>query len=889
MILFNIIQAQTNISQDGFVVKSYEKFTGGMVTAAPANKLTDDQFSLLENLLYNTQGRLIKRKGFRLFSQTSDTLGKSGGGLVRYYPTGDTSQLLFFVDTAMWKANGSEPALTKETSRFFKYPADYFFAQSGSKLYCVNGRDTNFVWDFTSDNFGNWGIVDSGQISAFVPDSVTSRNLDNPSIVADAYVRRVFISGNFGRWNTCGIALTDSVFQGVDTAYAYLKFDLSNFIVGDSLSSVICSLYVGDENDTVNVDWYIKRITATWNEYTIDWSGKPTVGTINYDTASITGTGWIVFDLTAITDTLVNGTYPNYGFRIEAAAHSNIKYFNSRENSTNRPRVNAVLVDPLTAYEQNPYKLIDSTKAWEIDQYQNLYVLLLSDSLSTKGDYLRKILLNKAETLYVEIPWSEPTFTGAGDQKYRIVSLPISDDRRDTANNIDTFSVDSVTTYNPNDSLRKVWVTKTGLTAGDYKNKPFFAQVTSGRGNGFYQVLNNFDTASTDYLLMRLPSVLTFDNTTRFKVYKVQPLTSTFIESYKNRFFYGINRGPDFLNYLFFSDFSRPDIVKASMFLDLDTKDGDVITGLASQFATGYADPLSALNVFKNTHIFEIYFQSDASIVPVFTILEVTNQLGCIAARSLARFQNSLIFLSKLGVYAKTPQGFDYLSAGVQDILDKIDRKFINRCAGTMVGYDYFLSYPNPDNGDTINTAILIYSFITKSWTKANIGAGLWATTPLPTFKSARSFKPHVGSMIAGFGSPSPSDTFNVLFTDTKKDSIYTYGFATTDTGANITATIQTKKEDFDLPNYEKRIREAYIEFKKTDGSNLITQIFNNYSATPLFADTTAVTDTTIRRIDFPSDAVNKLLTFKMTTTDVGFELLSWMVKYEPMRRRIKP
>lgn len=105
--------------------------------------------------------------------------------------------------------------------------------------------------------------------------------------------------------------------------------------------------------------------------------------------------------------------------------------------------------------------------------------------------------------------------------------------------------------------------------------------------------------------------------------------------------------------------------------------------------------------------------------VPVSTLL--TNEIGCVARKTIVQVGNNIYFLSDSGLYSleffeefnlrgsQTP-----LSESVSKTIDRINQSAIDKSCAVYFNNRYYLALPL-DNS-TFNNAVLIYNFITKSW-----------------------------------------------------------------------------------------------------------------------------------------------------------------------------
>jgi len=192
--------------------------------------------------------------------------------------------------------------------------------------------------------------------------------------------------------------------------YSYIEFDLTSIPEDSTITSAILSLWssytypTGATDDNVT----LKRIIASWAEETLTWNNHPSVSDIIV-AGQISTTDGVKndFDITDAIQNWLNGTWPNYGLRIEKNADD----------------VDSLIVDSsdgLTAGER-PELVIDYID-YNIPTYNSSspfayiktdlanYTEITNKSLLTGSEWLHNSNLN-----YIENPDSE---TGSIKYKY---------------------------------------------------------------------------------------------------------------------------------------------------------------------------------------------------------------------------------------------------------------------------------------------------------------------------------------------------------------------------------------------------------------------------------------------------------------------------------------
>ena len=141
--------------------------------------------------------------------------------------------------------------------------------------------------------------------------------------------------------------------------------------------------------------------------------------------------------------------------------------------------------------------------------------------------------------------------------------------------------------------------------------------------------------------------------------------------------------------------------------------------------------------------------------VPVSTLL--TNEIGCVARKTIIQVGNNIYFLSDSGVYSleffeefnlrgsQTP-----LSESVSKTIDRINQSAIDKSCAVYFNNRYYLALPL-DNS-TFNNAVLIYNFITKSWESLDFVNSLNNTGTAQSFFPLNTLYRYDDLIIAGSG-----------------------------------------------------------------------------------------------------------------------------------------
>jgi len=103
------------------------------------------------------------------------------------------------------------------------------------------------------------------------------------------------------------------------------------------------------------------------------------------------------------------------------------------------------------------------------------------------------------------------------------------------------------------------------------------------------------------------------------------------------------------------------------------------------------------------------------------TVQLITNEVGCLARRTIVQIGNNIMFLSDNGVYGANFQDLYNLrgselplSSSIQTTIDKINRQHWDQSVAVYFNNRYYIAVPT--DGSTVNNTILIFNFINKQW-----------------------------------------------------------------------------------------------------------------------------------------------------------------------------
>jgi len=163
------------------------------------------------------------------------------------------------------------------------------------------------------------------------------------------------------------------------------------------------------------------------------------------------------------------------------------------------------------------------------------------------------------------------------------------------------------------------------------------------------------------------------------------------------------------------------DEVIASDVLDSDTYDKIYAN---FRFNAGTADYIVGLHSFSDDKLL-VFNRNSIHIVigSAGTAISqlLTNEVGCVARKTITQVGNSVIFLSDNGIYGTDFQDLYNLrgndtpiSSAINETISNINRDYWHNSVALYYDNRYYVAVPL--NGSTSNNAILIFNFINKQW-----------------------------------------------------------------------------------------------------------------------------------------------------------------------------
>jgi hypothetical protein len=99
----------------------------------------------------------------------------------------------------------------------------------------------------------------------------------------------------------------------------------------------------------------------------------------------------------------------------------------------------------------------------------------------------------------------------------------------------------------------------------------------------------------------------------------------------------------------------------------------------------------------------------------------ITSEVGCVARKTITQIGNNIMFLSDNGLYSVSFQDLYNLrgddlpvSTNVEKTINRINKAHVSKAIGVYFENKYYLAVPLDDA--TINSSIIVYSFLNKQW-----------------------------------------------------------------------------------------------------------------------------------------------------------------------------
>lgn len=260
-------------------------------------------------------------------------------------------------------------------------------------------------------------------------------------------------------------------------------------------------------------------------------------------------------------------------------------------------------------------------------------------------------------------------------------------------------------------------------------------QLVYGSGSNLYR----YDNAGGSVVLSGTPASFTPNQQWSFDVYMdavyggngIEPLISyngtsysvvngainpQLVKVHKNRVF-AVKKNS---STLYFSDAGNPSSFPANNFIQINTNDGQVITGLEVL--------QDALVIFKEESIFvltgEPLGSGNTTTIGNLQLRKANSDVGCTAGRSVQRVGSVLFFMHKSGLYVFQNYASQLISAKLnRTFVEDMNPAFLDQCWAVYspVEKKYILGFPTP--GSPTPDRAIVYDMLTKNFS-------LWDNIP---------------------------------------------------------------------------------------------------------------------------------------------------------------
>lgn len=250
-----------------------------------------------------------------------------------------------------------------------------------------------------------------------------------------------------------------------------------------------------------------------------------------------------------------------------------------------------------------------------------------------------------------------------------------------------------------------------------------------------------------------------------------------FVVTHKNRLY--IAGDPNNPSRLYMSDLGSPESFPSLNFIDVNTNDGDKITGIAEH--------LDSLVIFKERSIHVLRGTGPSN----YNLLDMHQNHGCISHWSIVQASNVLFYLSRDGVYEFNGKTIylvsDPIMGSVQGINGQTawNQGYLNVACGIDYKNKYWLAIPEGGT-NTTNNRVYAYDYIHKIWTRFDI--------PVSCFGIFDSTNGHI--LYSG---------------DPKTGNVYQQDTGGNDNGNPINAYLTTKAFDFGSPAHYKSYKGLFF------------------------------------------------------------------------------
>jgi hypothetical protein len=144
------------------------------------------------------------------------------------------------------------------------------------------------------------------------------------------------------------------------------------------------------------------------------------------------------------------------------------------------------------------------------------------------------------------------------------------------------------------------------------------------------------------------------------------------------------------------------------------------------RFNAGTSDYIVALHPFSDDKLVvlnrnSIHIVISSSDVAQSSIQLITNEVGCLARKSVVQVADNILFLSDNGIYgANFPNLYNLrgngvpLSDGIQATINRINKDYAQNSVAAYFDNRYYIAVPL--DSSTTNNVLLVYNFLNQGW-----------------------------------------------------------------------------------------------------------------------------------------------------------------------------
>jgi hypothetical protein len=192
------------------------------------------------------------------------------------------------------------------------------------------------------------------------------------------------------------------------------------------------------------------------------------------------------------------------------------------------------------------------------------------------------------------------------------------------------------------------------------------------------------------------------------------PTDASVLAIFKNRAVYsGVSTQP---NRIYLSNYEEPRQIPALTLLQTEPNAGGYIdvTANSGDAVTGFSTFGDRLLIFKRNSVWALV----GTTFQDFVLQLVTDECGCASHKSIAQYQNGVLWYTGKDVIHFTAEGMTVVSDPVRTVLDGISTSYWSQVCGLVSDLKYFFFYT--PTGGSYNTGGLAYDLRKGGWTKVS-------------------------------------------------------------------------------------------------------------------------------------------------------------------------